>query len=211
VPGPNCRLAKDVIIDVLISITFANGPRYAYSSPMGSRLSSPRDGGSAYEVGNSSSSSSSLDAESLTEAMSTNLLRLIAYAEGSVPELQREVAEKLANAAIKTELQRKIVELGGLQLLLPLTSSADQEIQRLAAHALANLSVLAENQIKMASEGVLFSPATCLFLECIIPTILLGAFFPDKPVSSCLQLPACLFSTVVACPFQTPLPICDID
>lgn len=37
--------------------------------------------------------------------------------------------------------QVQIVELDGLQLLLPLTKSKDTEVQRLAAHALANLSV----------------------------------------------------------------------
>lgn len=37
--------------------------------------------------------------------------------------------------------QVQIVELNGLQLLLPLTTSSDIEVQRLAAHALANLSV----------------------------------------------------------------------
>lgn len=37
--------------------------------------------------------------------------------------------------------QVQIVELDGLQLLLPLTRSTDTEVQRLAAHALANLSV----------------------------------------------------------------------
>lgn len=35
----------------------------------------------------------------------------------------------------------QIVDLDGLQLLLPLTKSKDTEVQRLAAHALANLSV----------------------------------------------------------------------
>lgn len=37
--------------------------------------------------------------------------------------------------------QVQIVELCGLELLLPLTKSTDIEVQRLAAHALANLSV----------------------------------------------------------------------
>lgn len=37
--------------------------------------------------------------------------------------------------------QKQIVELGGLQLLIPLTRSIDEEVQRLAAHSLANLSV----------------------------------------------------------------------
>ena len=40
----------------------------------------------------------------------------------------------------------QIVELGGLQLLLPLTHSSDAEVQRLAAHALANLSVHGTNR-----------------------------------------------------------------
>ncbi|KAF1791307.1 Ankyrin repeat-containing domain [Phytophthora cactorum] len=49
--------------------------------------------------------------------------------------------EKLANEAVKPDRQVQIVELDGLQLLLPLTKSKDTEVQRLAAHALANLSV----------------------------------------------------------------------
>ena len=67
--------------------------------------------------------------------------------------LQREVAEKLANEAVKPERQQQIVELGGRKLLLPLTQSDDPEVQRLAAHALANLSVNAANQVKMADQG----------------------------------------------------------
>jgi hypothetical protein len=91
--------------------------------------------------------------EGFTDALRLHLQRLIVYADGSLPELQREVAEKLANEAVKPERQAQIVELGGLQLLLPLTKSGDLEIQRLAAHALANLSVLADNQVIMAREG----------------------------------------------------------
>ena len=67
--------------------------------------------------------------------------------------LQREVAEKLANEAVKAERQKQIVEYGGLQLLIPLTKSSDVEVQRLAAHALANLSVNADNQVLMAQHG----------------------------------------------------------
>lgn len=52
-----------------------------------------------------------------------------------------QVAERLANEAVKPNRQVQIVEYGGLQLLVPLTRSEDQEVQRLAAHALANLSV----------------------------------------------------------------------
>jgi len=40
-------------------------------------------------------------AESYTDFLRTNLTRLIAYAEGSNVYLQREVAEKLANEAVK--------------------------------------------------------------------------------------------------------------
>jgi len=94
--------------------------------------------------------------EAFSETLRTHLSRLIVYAEGSVPELQRDVAEKLANEAVKPERQAQIVELGGLRLLLPLTNSPDLEIQRLAAHALANLSVLAENQVKMAQQGAYY-------------------------------------------------------
>lgn len=52
-----------------------------------------------------------------------------------------QVAEKLANEAVKSARQVQIVEFGGLRLLVPLTKSSDEEVQRLAAHALANLSV----------------------------------------------------------------------
>lgn len=99
-------------------------------------------------------------------SLQLNLSRLIAYAESADVKLQREVrcngmrsficidssiatlncvfrqvAEKLANEAVKPSRQVQIVEYGGLKLLVPLTKSTDQEVQRLAAHALANLSV----------------------------------------------------------------------
>jgi hypothetical protein len=70
-----------------------------------------------------------------------NLSRMIVYAESADLGLQREVAEKLANEAVKPNRQVQIVEYGGLRLLVPLTKSSDPEVQRLAAHALANLSV----------------------------------------------------------------------
>lgn len=73
--------------------------------------------------------------------LQVNLSRLIAYAESADLQLQREVAEKLANEAVKSARQVQIVEYGGLRLLVPLTKSRDPEVQRLAAHALANLSV----------------------------------------------------------------------
>ncbi|RHZ00265.1 hypothetical protein DYB37_004432 [Aphanomyces astaci] len=112
--------------------------------------------------------------EGFTDALKINLQRLIAYAKSADANLQREVAEKLANEAVKPDRQVQIVELDGLKLLLPLTQSKDTEVQRLAAHALANLSVncsshnfiwlhsttphlhdyyLADNQAKMANEG----------------------------------------------------------
>lgn len=96
------------------------------------------------------------------KSLQVNLTRLIAYAESADVHLQREVgfdilarkndvilscsyyvqvAEKLANEAVKPQRQAQIVEYGGLQLLVPLTNSKDIEVQRLAAHALANLSV----------------------------------------------------------------------
>lgn len=58
-----------------------------------------------------------------------------------VVKLQREVAEMLANEAVKPARQKQIVEYGGLKLLVPLTNSRDVEVQRLAAHCLANISV----------------------------------------------------------------------
>ncbi|KAF1782494.1 Ankyrin repeat-containing domain [Phytophthora cactorum] len=89
------------------------------------------------------------DNDGFTEALRVNLQRLIVYARSADTALQREVAEKLANEAVKPDRQVQIVELDGLQLLLPLTKSKDTEVQRLAAHALANLSV----NSKMATEG----------------------------------------------------------
>ena len=89
----------------------------------------------------------------LINSLKLNLARLIAYAESADIKLQCEVAEKLANEAVKPERQKQIVEYGGLRLLIPLTKSVDFEVQRLAAHALANLSVNADNQILMANEG----------------------------------------------------------
>jgi hypothetical protein len=53
---------------------------------------------------------------------------------------EREGIQKLTSV-LPADRQVQIVELDGLQLLLPLTKSKDTEVQRLAAHALANLSV----------------------------------------------------------------------
>ena len=89
------------------------------------------------------------------DSLRLHLTRLIIYAEMAAPERQREVAEKLANEAVRPERQVQIVEAGGLGLLLPLTKSTDIECVRLAAHALANLSVNAVNQKKMAVEGAI--------------------------------------------------------
>ena len=91
--------------------------------------------------------------ENALQYLELHLTRIIAYAESADASLQREVAERLANEAVKPERQVQIVDLGGLRLLIPLTRSADGEVQRLAAHALANLSVNAMNQVKMADEG----------------------------------------------------------
>ena len=56
----------------------------------------------------------------------------------------------------------QIVELDGLQLLLPLTKSTDTEVQRLAAHALANLSVNCTDSLHVFSFSL-----RCL-LVCVI-------------------------------------------
>jgi hypothetical protein len=42
---------------------------------------------------------------------------------------------------VPADRQVQIVDLGGLNLLLPLTKCDNTEVQRLSAHALANLSV----------------------------------------------------------------------
>jgi hypothetical protein len=89
------------------------------------------------------------------QSLKVNLSRMITYAECADVALQREVAEKLANEAVKADRQVQIVEYGGLQLLVPLTKSKDNEVQRLAAHALANLSVNTDNQQLMSSEGAI--------------------------------------------------------
>lgn len=91
--------------------------------------------------------------DAYVQQLRVNLSRLIVYAESADHSLQREVAEKLANEAVKPTRQAQIVEYGGLRLLVPLTKSSDPEVQRLSAHALANLSVTAENQVQMAREG----------------------------------------------------------
>lgn len=41
--------------------------------------------------------------DSLSDALRSNLTRLIAYAKSADPDLQRQVAEKLANEAVKRE------------------------------------------------------------------------------------------------------------
>ena len=79
--------------------------------------------------------------DTYVNSLRVNLSRLITYAESADVKLQREVAEKLANEAVKSSRQVQIVEYGGLRLLVPLTRSVDPEVQRLSAHALANLSV----------------------------------------------------------------------
>lgn len=86
-----------------------------------------------------------VETENFLNILRIQLSRLIVYAESADVTLQREVAEKLANEAVHTDRQEKIVEYGGLKLLIPLTQSKDVEVRRLAAHALANLSVLCRN------------------------------------------------------------------
>ena len=63
--------------------------------------------------------------ENALQYLELHLTRLIAYAESADASLQREVAERLANEAVKPERQVQIVDLGGLRLLIPLTRSAD--------------------------------------------------------------------------------------
>lgn len=43
------------------------------------------------------------DEDNLTETLRSNLTRLIAYAKSADPALQRQVAERLANEAVKRE------------------------------------------------------------------------------------------------------------
>jgi hypothetical protein len=95
------------------------------------------------------------DDTAMDDYLRVNLSRCIAYAESAKPKLQREVAERLANEAVKSHRQVQIVELGGLKLLVPLSQSSDVEVRRLAAHALANLSVNATNQVLMADLGAI--------------------------------------------------------
>lgn len=44
--------------------------------------------------------------DSLSDALRSNLTRLIAYAKSADPDLQRQVAEKLANEAVKCEFSQ---------------------------------------------------------------------------------------------------------
>jgi hypothetical protein len=93
-----------------------------------------------------------------TDSLRTSLQRLMLYAQSSDRSLQKEVAERLANEAVRQDRQAQIVECGGLKLLVPLMQSPDLEVQRLAAHALANLSALPANQRAIVStEGALSS------------------------------------------------------
>ena len=50
-----------------------------------------------------------------TKALQTQLRQLIHYAKGADATLQREVAEKLANEAVKPGRQEQIVELGEIK------------------------------------------------------------------------------------------------
>ena len=52
--------------------------------------------------------------EGFIEELELHLARLITYADGAEPEIQREVAERLANEAVKPRRQGQIVKLGGL-------------------------------------------------------------------------------------------------
>lgn len=107
-------------------------------------------GSSRRSVVGGSSTNTDEDVPADDEQLTLSLQRLVIYARSSDVSLQREVAERLANLAVKREMQERIVACGGLQLLVPLTQSSDVEVQRLAAHALANLSVLAANQVAIA-------------------------------------------------------------
>lgn len=143
-------------------------------------------------------------------SLQVNLSRLIVYAESAEVSLQREVAEKLANEAVKPARQVQIVEYGGLKLLIPLTKSSDSEVQRLAAHALANLSVngepliifsfntltrpldVADNQKLMARDGA---------VECLIDLLdnsleLIQRQVCDFPITLFVTLSFTLLSTV---------------
>lgn len=95
------------------------------------------------------------ESDDFINELKMGMTKLIAYAQSADLVLQREVAERLANEAVKSDRQQQIVECGGLQLLVPITQSNDPEVRRLAAHALANLSVNAENQILMAKQGAI--------------------------------------------------------
>lgn len=48
--------------------------------------------------------------DSLSDALRSNLTRLIAYAKSADPDLQRQVAEKLANEAVNRELTPAFME-----------------------------------------------------------------------------------------------------
>lgn len=46
--------------------------------------------------------------DALSDALRSNLTRLIAYAKSADPDLQRQVAEKLANEAVKRECHGRL-------------------------------------------------------------------------------------------------------
>jgi hypothetical protein len=88
------------------------------------------------------------DDEAFATSLRTNMQRLILYAKSSDPSLQRDVAERIANEAVVSSRRALIIQLGGLDLLIPLAQSKDTDIQRLAAHAMANLSVEVSRSVR---------------------------------------------------------------
>ena len=54
------------------------------------------------------------DGHAMSLDLRRNMKTLIIYAESEEPDMQREVAEKLANEAVHPGRQVQIVELGGL-------------------------------------------------------------------------------------------------
>jgi hypothetical protein len=93
--------------------------------------------------------------EKKDEEIRKEFRKLILYAESAEVNLQRRVAERLANEALDSNRQRQIVRLGGLDLLIPLCSSEDPEVRRLSVHALANLSSDHENQPSLEERGAI--------------------------------------------------------
>merc|ERR1711998_85001 len=116
---------------------------------------------SNWEMGSSSSTPpqpappAPLKCPLITEDEIKQLRQLHAHVHVAGVDVQKRAACLLANLAENDQNQETIVSEGGLQLLIPLMQSPEQEVQRLAVHSLANLSVNEKNRDRIVDEGAL--------------------------------------------------------